>query len=143
VKKKTTITKFTNADFIYFVKEFRRWATVFALHDWDFCFVWADIKDKDGENVAQIDGNMESMVCAVYFCHTLHNSVDEKCYGKKKLIAETAKHEVLEVLLYPLTCRMKSQTEAHRIIHRIEGHLSEGLVKDTKSINDGGASERG
>ena len=112
--------KLTKTDFETFKKECEKWIKVFGLLDWDVKYQFAEMEGTAGRCIANYVGCNATIVFSPEF-------ITGELTDKRSHIKETALHEVLELLLYPLTSLTGERTfddgevthQTHRVIQRL------------------------
>lgn len=119
------LQKLTKTDFETFKKECNKWINKFGLYDWDMKYQFVEMDDSAGRCVTNYVASAATIVLNPNFSNSL---VDKATH-----IKEIALHEVLEVMLSPLTALIgersydegEAEHQKHRIIQRLMKFLKE------------------
>lgn len=112
--------KLKNKDFALFKKECEKWIDKLGLYDWNIKFEMLDMKNKAGRCTANyVSGNVVLKLGSDF--------IDGNLVGKNDYIKETALHEILELLLMPMSILAGDRTydegefdhQTHRVINSL------------------------
>ena len=114
------LQKLTKTDFEDFKKECQQWIDKLGLYDWNVKYEFKQIKNVSGRCVASYVASTAIIILSPDF-------IDCPITDKKTHIEETALHEVLELVLFPLTILVEDRSydegevthQTHRIIQRL------------------------
>lgn len=111
--------KLTKTDFETFKKECNKWINKLGLHEWDVKYQFVDMNGSDGRCYTSYIASSATIALSPSFSNLL---IDKKTH-----IEGTALHEVLEMMLSPLTALVgersydeaETEHQTHRIIQRL------------------------
>ena len=108
--------KLTNKDFQLFKKECNKWISKFELHDWDIVYEFT----RNSSDAGGCHTKYEDCQATIKFDSDF---IDGHLISKSTHIKETAKHEMIELMLAPINILGKSrvfdETEFNHQRHRI------------------------
>lgn len=114
--------KTTRKDFEKFCKEADVWVKRFQLNDWEIHYVWRDLEDGVGAKTSYDTAAM----CAEI---ALNHKQEAMSRQYEKTPEEYAKHEVIHLLLAPLTDLAESRFCTQDQLTSVEHALVQKLMK--------------
>ena len=114
------LQKLTKTDFETFKKECQKWVNKLGLHDWDIKYQFVEMKRVSGRCLANYVASTATIALNPDF-------VNADLTDKNTHIKSTALHEILELVLFPITVLVSERSydegevehQTHRIIQRL------------------------